>query len=132
MTEHSHAVIWIDHRAARVFHFNAEETKSVTIHPQHPVRHIHHKANEIGSGHAAEDKNFLHSVASAIAPATHVLLAGPANAKTELMKHIEKHDPAMTSLIKGVEPMDHATDGEIVAHARKFFHADHQMAPREN
>ena len=27
----------------------------------------------------------------------------------------------MKSLIAGVEPMDHATDSEIVARARKFF-----------
>ena len=131
MTEHSHAVIWIDHHEARVFHFNAEEAEGVTIHPAHPVRHIHHKANETGSGHAPEDPAFLQSVADAIAPAQHVLICGPANAKTELVKHIEKHSPGMKSLIAGVEPMDHARDGEIVAHARKFFRADHQMAPRE-
>ena len=130
MTQHSHAIIWIDHRAARVFHFNAEQADSVTIHPTHPVRHIHHKANEIGSGHATQDHDFLQSVANSISPALHVLVVGPANAKTELVKHIEKHAPAVRGLIKGVEPMDHATDGEIVAHGRKFFHADHQMAPR--
>ena len=131
MSEHSHAVIWIDHHEARVFHFNAEDSETVVVHPAHPARHLRHKANEVGSGHAAEDHDFLQSVANAIAPAQHVLVAGPANAKTELMKHIEKHDREIKRLIEGVEPMDHPTDGEIVAHARKFFRADHQMAPRE-
>ena len=132
MTEHSHAVIWIDHREARVFHFNAEAAESVTIHPAHSGRQLHHNGDKIGSGHPADDKNFLHSVADAIAPATHVLIVGPANARTELAKHIETHDPALKQLIEGVEPMDHGTDGEIVARARKFFNNDHQMAPREN
>ena len=132
MTAHSHAVIWIDHHEARIFHFNAQESEAVVVHPAHPVRHIHHKANSIGSGHAAEDQHFLHSVADAIAPAIHVLIVGPASAKTELVKHIDMHAHAMKRLIEGVEPMDHAADGEIVDHARKFFRADHQMAPRRN
>ena len=132
MTAHSHAVIWIDHHEARIFHFNAQESEAAVVRPAHPVRHIHHKANEIGSGHGAEDHNFLQSVVNAIAPALHVLVVGPANAKAELVKHVEKHVPATKGLIAGVEPMDHASDGEIVAHARKFFHADHQMAPRRN
>ena len=130
MTQHSHAVIWIDHREARIFYFNAQESETLVLHPAHPARHIHHKANSMGSGHSAEDHEFLQSVADAIAPALHVLIVGPANEKTELMKHIERHDPAMKRLIEGVESMDHPTDGELVAHGRKFFNRDHMMAPR--
>src|ERR1700730_16058850 len=51
---HHHAVIWIDHREARVFHFNPTDVERLVLHPDHPTRHIHHKANSIGHGHAAE------------------------------------------------------------------------------
>ena len=73
-------MIWIDLHAARFFHFNAEEPAAVVIHPADAVRHIHHKANEIGAGHATDDQDFLKSVAKSIAPASRVLIVGPAHA----------------------------------------------------
>jgi stalled ribosome rescue protein Dom34 len=130
MSSHYHAIVWIDHHEARVFHFNVAEVDRIVLHPQHPTRHIHHKANSIGSGHAAEDHDFLQRVAEAIADAGAVLITGPANAKTELVKHIELHAPALSARIAGVETLDHPTDGELVANARKYFKTDHQMPPR--
>ena len=130
MSGHFHAVVWIDHHEARVFHFSASEFDVVVVHPQHPVRHIHHKANTIGSGHAAEDHAFLQQVADALADAGAILITGPANAKTALINHIEQHAPALKAKIRGVEALDHPTDGEILALARKFFKDEHQEPPR--
>ena len=103
MPGHYHAIVWIDHREARVFHFNIADVDRLVLHPHNPTRHIHHKANSIGSGHAAEDQDFLQRVADAIADAGAVLVTGPANAKTELVKHIERHAPALGAKIAGVE-----------------------------
>jgi hypothetical protein len=80
---HYHAVIWIDHHEARVFHFSPTDVERLVLHPDHPTRHIHHKANSIGSGHASEDHDYLHAVAASISDASAVLITGPANAKTE-------------------------------------------------
>ena len=63
MSHHFHAVVWIDHHEARVFHFSPTDIERLVLHPDHPTRHIHHKANSIGSGHAAEDHEFLQAVA---------------------------------------------------------------------
>lgn len=131
MSNHYHAVVWIDHHEARIFHFNVSEVDRLVLHPHEPTRHIHHKANTIGSGHAAEDHDFLQRVAEAIADAGAVLITGPANAKTELVKHIGRHVPTLSAKIAGVETVDHPTDGELVAQARKYFRADHQ-APMRN
>ena len=130
MANHYHAVVWIDHREARVFHFDVTDTERVVILPDNPTRHLHHKAKTIGSGNAAEDQDFYHAVTEAIADAGAVLITGPANAKTELVKHIESRHPGLVAKIAGVETVDHPTDGELVAMARKFFKADHQMPPR--
>ena len=65
-SHHFHAVVWIDHHEGRVFHFSPSEVDKLVLHPDHPTRHIHHKANSIGSGHAAEDHNFLQAVAASI------------------------------------------------------------------
>jgi hypothetical protein len=131
MSGHYHAVVWIDHHEARIFHFNVSDIDRLVLHPHNPTRHIHHKANTIGSGHAAEDHAYLQQVAEAIADAGAILVAGPANAKTELIKHIERHLPGLRAKIAGVETMDHPTDGELVAHARTYFASDHQKPPRD-
>ena len=130
MSHHNHAIVWIDHHEARIFHFNQAEVDRLVLKPEHPTRHIHHKANCIGSGHAAEDHEFLQHVAEAVADVRAVLITGPANAKTELVKHVEQHMPALKAKISGVETVDHPTDGELDAHARKHFKADHLVPPR--
>ena len=130
MSGHYHAVVWIDHKEARVFHFNVSDSDLKVVHPKDSSRHIHHKANTIGSGHAAEDHDFLQRTSDAVADAGAILITGPANAKTELVKHIAQHAPAVSAKIVGVEALDHPTDGELVAHARTYFKFDHQVPPR--
>ena len=130
MSGHYHAVVWIDHHEARVFHFSSSAADVVVVHPDHPTRHIHHKANTIGSGHASEDQHFLQSVADALGDASAILITGPANEKTELVNHIARHAPALKAKIRGVEALDHPSDGEILALARKFFWDEHQQPPR--
>jgi hypothetical protein len=128
---HFHAVVWIDHHEARVFHFSPTDVARLVLHPDHPTKHIHHKADSIGSGHVSEDHAFLHAVAQSIADAGAVLVTGPANAKTELVKHISQHDPSLMQKIVGVETVDHPSDGQLVAHAREYFKAEDRMRPQK-
>ena len=130
MSAHYHAVVWIDHREARVFHFNASDVDTLVIHADHPARHLHHKANSIGSGNAPEDHDFLQRVADSIADAAAMLVTGPANEKTELIKHIRQHKPALIEKIVAVETVDRPSDRQLVDHARRHFKADHMMQPR--
>ena len=127
---HYHAVVWIDHREARVFHFSPTEVERVVLRPEHPTKHIHHKANSIGSGHVGADEEFLHTVAASVADAHEVLITGPANAKTQLIKHIHHHDPKLMAAIVGIETVDHPTDGQLVAHARHYFGVKDKMTPQ--
>jgi stalled ribosome rescue protein Dom34 len=124
---HFHAVIWIDHREARVFHFGREDVETLVLHPDKPTHQVHHKSNTIGSGHEVLAKEFLHAVAQSIAGAGAVLVTGPSNAKTELMTHIEKHDPKLLKIILGVETVDHPSNAQLVAYARKYFKTADQM-----
>jgi stalled ribosome rescue protein Dom34 len=128
---HYHAVVWIDHREARVFHFSPTDIDRLALHPDNPTSHIHHKANSMGSGHAAVDHDFLQAVAEAVADAGEVLITGPANAKTELVKHIQQRDPKVMPAIVGVETVDHPSDGQLVAYARKYFKAADRMLPQQ-
>jgi stalled ribosome rescue protein Dom34 len=127
---HYHAVVWIDHREARVFHFNPTDVELLVLHPDHPTQHLRHMANSLGNGHAAEDSAYLKAVAQSIADAGAVLIAGPGNAKTELVNHIREHNPKLMSLIVGVETVDHPSDPQLVAYARKYFTAMDRMSPQ--
>jgi stalled ribosome rescue protein Dom34 len=129
---HYHAVVWLDHHEARVFHFSPTEVERMVLHPDHPTRHIHHKANSIGSGHAAEDHNFFQAITRSIADAGAVLVTGPGNAKNALVKHIDQHYPKLMQIIAGVETIDHPSDGQLVALARHYFKAADRMSPQKN
>jgi hypothetical protein len=47
--------------------------------------------------------------------------------KTELVKHIHHHDPKLMNVIVGVETVDHPSDAQLVAYARKYFNAADRM-----
>ena len=98
-TPHFHTVIWIDHHEAKIFNFNLAESELVTLNPENPSLHVHHKANTIGSGHETLSHTFLHEIATAVASAGEVLIVGPGNAKTELVKHITQYNPKLKEKI---------------------------------
>ena len=130
MTTHYHAVIWIDHHEARIFHFNATDVDLMVLSPENPTRHIHHKSNTTGSGHDTLEQKFLHEVAHAVADAGAVLITGPGSAKTELMTHIKAHDPKLMKTVLGVETVDHPSNGQLIAHARTFFKSADTWQPQ--
>jgi len=127
MPNHYHAVVWIDHHEARIFKFSPTEADKLVVHPQNPHLHLHHKANSIGDGRAAPDPAYFDQVANALDEAGEVLIAGPANAKLELKQYIERHRPQLAKKIVGLEAVDHPTDGELTAHARRYFTAADRM-----
>jgi hypothetical protein len=127
---HYHCVIWIDHREARIFHFNAVDADKIVLDSDSPTRKIHHKANTIGSGHAAENSTFLQAVVEAASDAGAILIAGPASEKLELVKYIYRHVPGMMDRIAGVETVDHPSDGALVAYARKYLKASDRIRPQ--
>ena len=134
---HYHAVVWLDHAEARVFQFNAAETESNTVHAhasQHGAAHgsprVHHKSGVIGAGKVQEEPDFFNRVAVALQGAGEVLIAGPGQAKMEFVKHLAKHEKTVSGKVMAVEAMDHATDGQIVAHARNYFARSDRMRPQ--
>lgn len=127
MSEHFHALVWIDHQLAKIWYFNAEEAQETTVHSSHPHQHLHHKVNTTGSGHVAADTKFLQRVAASLEKAGAVLITGPANAKTELVAYLARAHQDLSSRICGVETLDHPSDGELVAFGRRFFRADDRL-----
>jgi stalled ribosome rescue protein Dom34 len=123
----NHAVIWIDHKEAHVMFLSEDASEAEIIRSKSTHSHLHHKANEIGSGRSALDSKYLHSVIQAVKESKEILILGPGYVKLELIKHAHKHDAQIAEKIVGVETVDHPTDKEILAHARKFFYKVDQM-----
>ena len=121
MPTHFHAVVWIDHSQAKIFHIGLSGEDEVVLHPHMPTQHLHHKANTIGSGHVGFDKEFLAQVVNAVSDAGEILIIGPAGAKTELAKFIREKHPNIGNRIVAVEAADHPSDREIVAYAKQYF-----------
>lgn len=127
---HFHVVVWLDHREARVFHFNAAEAERATVHSHALQPHLHHKSGVIGAGHVGEDTTYLGNIAGSLAEAGEILVVGPGGAKNELMKYLRQRAPATAGRVVAVETVDHPTDGQIVAHARRYFRAADRMLPQ--
>lgn len=115
----NHVVVWIDHKEAHVLYFDPSKNELIKSESTHT--HLHHKANEIGSGNAPEDHKFFHKVISAVADVNEILIVGPGSAKGELLKHAATHDAIIAKKIIGVETVDHPTDPQILAYAKKYF-----------
>ena len=124
---HYHAVIWLDHSEAHVFHFTPEEVQKLTAQSTNPRPHQHHKRGTIGSGHAPEDRAYFDHIAGLLKGAQEILVVGPGQAKLDLVKYVHKHQHDLVSRIIGVETVDHPTDGQVVAYARKYFVAKDRM-----
>jgi stalled ribosome rescue protein Dom34 len=129
-SHHSHAVIWIDHREARVFHFSVDDIERLVIHANNPTLHIHHKANTVGSGNAPDDVRYFEDVAASIGDARAVLLTGPGVEKDKFIKYFRAHSPQGAKAIAGVETVDHPSDPQLVAFARKYFGTADLMKPQ--
>ncbi len=115
-SHHHHAVIWIDHHEARVFHFNAQDVETLVLHPHNPTSHIHHKANTIGSGRASEDHDYLHAIATSIAHAGAVLVDGPLQADGDLPVG---RDGGAVVRATGADVRQVAVDGPLVRVGRE-------------
>ena len=121
MQHHFHAIVWIDHLQARIFHLGLSGLDEVVLHPHLPTRHIHHKANSIGSGHVHESSEFLKQVLDAVSDAGEILILGPSATKVELAKYIRENNPRIGERIVAVEAADHPSDPQIIAHAKLHF-----------
>ena len=124
MTNDPHTLVWLDHRTAKIFRFDADSHSSSQVHSTHPHENLHHKANSIDSGHVPVDKIFLEAVAHALPPKGPILIAGPGNAKKEFHTHLLHRHRDTAARVADVQPLDHPTDGELLAFGRKFFDAD--------
>jgi hypothetical protein len=112
----NHAVVWLDHSRAEVVHFSSTAADSEAIKPKH--EHWHPHASNAG---AAEHVGYFNDIADALKQSTEVLIVGPAQEKLAFAKHLAATRPDISRKVVGVETVDHPSDGQLLAYARKYF-----------
>jgi stalled ribosome rescue protein Dom34 len=122
-----HAVVWLDHRAAKVFFLDRDDAHELKISATNPVDQVHKHAGTREGGRIEMDVDLMNNIVKALEPAAEWLITGPGSAKDELAKHVKNHHHVLASRIIGVESADHPTDGQIVALARRYFRAADRM-----
>jgi stalled ribosome rescue protein Dom34 len=111
---HSHAVVWTDHQAAQVLQFDAEHLKAKKI------RSHHHYTRQHGSTVRTEHE-FFGQVCDALDDIAEVLVTGSHTAIADFRHYADKHRPHTAARIVGYDVVDHPTENQLVAAARKYF-----------
>jgi hypothetical protein len=122
-----HACVWIDQVHAKVFEIDAGSSEKVEQHDHRPKHNIHRKADHVGLGSLDMDPTLLAGVAETLEGAMAILIIGPGKARIILGGYLQGNHKRIAEKIWGSEPVDHPTDAEIIAYARKFFHAADRM-----
>ncbi|HEX4478906.1 MAG TPA: hypothetical protein VH142_27675 [Polyangiaceae bacterium] len=116
-----HIAIWIDHREAQVFHIDRDTVQEATVLAPPRIHHKHETAIAAAHEHPDDEKRFFHDVVSKLEGTEEILVVGPATAKLEFIRYLHKSAPLVEPRIVGVETVDHPTDGQLVAYAKKYF-----------
>lgn len=109
-----HAVAFVDHHSAQVLQFDPEHTQEQKLH-----EHTHF-TRQHGSAVRSEHE-FFSAVCDALAGITEVLVTGGHKGLADFRHYVDKHRPQLAKQIAGYEVVDHPSEKELVAFARKFF-----------
>ena len=131
---HSHAVVWIDSREARVFSFNAEDVEKKRVKAHEPHRQVHHRSGNVGDGRVRDNREFFEAVLAALEETlTDVgewLIVGPGEVKKEFEKYVRGHAETLAPRLVGIGPMDHPSDPELLAVSRQNFKSLDKLGAR--
>jgi stalled ribosome rescue protein Dom34 len=113
-------VVWLDSSVAKIFALHPGEFEETKL-KRHELKHHNNTADKAQNNHKDLEKYF-HQVATALEQAHEILLIGPGEAKTHFKQHLlNHHHTKIADKIVASETVDHPTDGQIVALAKKFF-----------
>lgn len=110
----SRAVAFVDHQAAVVLQFDAEHVEA------HKVQQHQKFTRQHGSGVRTEHE-FFGAVCNALDGIAEILVVGGHTGLSDFRHYVDKHRPLISPHIVGYKVVDHPTENELVALARKHF-----------
>lgn len=116
-----HSIVWLDHEEAKIIHFNAEAIRQDEVVPPPSETRFHAKAATSGRRDEHTLQHYFSQVAKALDDSQQVLVVGPSTAKLELLRALHRNHPQLEKRVIGVETVDHPTDRQLAAYAKKYF-----------
>jgi len=116
-----HAVVFIDHQHAQVLQFDAEHVQASK------VKATSHHTAQHGSQVRTEHEFFGH-VCDALDGIAEVLVTGPRTGLADFEHYLRKHRPETARRVVDFQGVDHPSENQLVALARKYFLKYDRMA----
>jgi stalled ribosome rescue protein Dom34 len=110
----SHAVAFVDHHNAQVVQFDANHVVEQKVHEHRTFTRQH--ASSVRTEH-----EFFAQVCDALDAIAEVLVVGGHTGTADFQNYVDKHRPLTAKHIVGYEVVDHPSEHELVALARKHF-----------
>ncbi len=112
-------VVWMDSTNAKIFHIIGDDVVTMRAFRHDRDHHTHNKMD----AKQKDNPRFFGEVADHLKTVDdRVLLLGPGKSKNHFVSYLEDHhNKDVAQRIVGTEAMDHPTDNQIVAYARKYF-----------
>jgi stalled ribosome rescue protein Dom34 len=109
----------MDSTNAKIFHIAGDAVSTSKAFRHSPDHHTHNK----NDAKQKDDPKFFTDIADHLKTMKDsVLLVGPGVSKNHFVTYLENHhQKELAHRIVGTEAMDHPTDAQIVAFARKYF-----------
>ncbi len=120
-----HAVAFVDHHSAQVMQFDSEQVIQHKIHEKKAFSRAH------GSAVRTEHEFFDH-VCDAFEGIEEVLVVGGHTGIADFQNYVEKHRPLTAKHVVGYTVVDHPTENQLVAMARKHFNKFDQTAGNQD
>lgn len=116
-----HAVAFVDHQSAQVLQFDSEQVVQRKIHEHVKFTRQH------GSGVRTEHE-FFAELCDALDGIAEVLVVGGHAGLADFRHYVDKHRPLTAKHVVGYQVVDHPSDNELVALARRHFAKYDQIA----
>ena len=115
-----HAIAFVDHQSAEVLQFGSEHAVERKLHEHLKFTRQHH------SGVRSEHE-FFAQVCDALDGIAEVLVVGGHTGLADFRHYVDKHRPLTAQRIVGYEVVDHPSENQLVALARRHFVKYDQM-----
>ena len=114
-------ILWIDHEQVRIYEVGKDESKKTRLFERH-VDHHTHSFDNLDKDHQA--RAFFDRIATLLMGGSKILVIGPGVQKLHFCQYLRDRFAEIAKDVVGCETVDHPTDNQIVAMARKFFEND--------
>lgn len=115
----NNVVVWLDPKEAYVF-----TLKTAGVEKSHLKKESvdHHRRHKKDIHMDSNEQHYYHELALRLHGTDRLFLLGPSQSKTHFKNYLETHDDnGLAKKIIGLEILEHVTDNQILAAARKSF-----------